>query len=162
MPSKTWQDKMADKKGLPKILKLEKRFPCFNTVATMGAKESDSCVLVNPTEVEEIMATIPRCKLITLREICIRLAKKYNVEACCTLTTGIFTMTAANASEEMKKKGKENRVPYWRTLKNDGYLNPKYPGGAEAQKELLEREGFKIIREGKKYKVVDFDRYLVK
>jgi len=26
---KSWQEKMADKKGLPKVLKLEKGFPCY-------------------------------------------------------------------------------------------------------------------------------------
>jgi len=159
---KTWQDKMAGKNGVPKILTLEKKFPCFNTVSKMGAKEGDKCVLVNPKEVEEIMMSVPKGKLATLKEISLKLAKKYNVKACCTLTAGIFTMIAANTSEEMKSLGKENNNPYWRTLKIDGYLNPKYPGGQEAQKKLLEIEGFTIIKKGKNYKVSDFEKYLIK
>lgn len=158
---KSWQEKMADKKGLPKILRLEKKFPCFNAVSKMGAMEGDRCVLVNPREVEEIMRTIPKGKLITLREICMKLAKKYEVEACCTLTSGIFIMTAANAAKEMEEKGKKSRNPYWRTLKNDGYLNPKYPEGEKGHRELLEKEGFTVLKKGKKFKVANFEKYLV-
>ena len=49
-------------------------------------------------------------------------------------------MTAANAVEEAARNGKSLDIPYWRTLKADGSLNEKYPGGAEAQKNLLEKE----------------------
>ena len=40
-------------------------------------------------------------------------------------------------------------------MKGDGYLNEKYPGGEIKQKELLEKEGHKIIFIGKKYFVED-------
>ena len=38
---KSWQEKLADKKGYPKILKLETRFPCYNAVHGMGADVGD-------------------------------------------------------------------------------------------------------------------------
>jgi len=41
-------------------------------------------------------------------------------------------------------------TPYWRTLKNKGEINPKYPGGVEAQIEKLEAEGHSIVRRGRK------------
>lgn len=107
------------------------------------------------------MKTVPKGKLITIHKICELLSRKYNTKACCTLTTGIFIMTAANAAEEMRKEGKTNKNPYWRTLKADGYLNEKYPGGAKAQKALLEKEGYRVIQKGKKYKVAEFEKYLV-
>lgn len=44
----------------------------------------------------------------------------------------------------------EDETPYWRTLKANGALNPKYPGGVEAQKEKLEAEGHTIIQKGRK------------
>jgi len=159
---KTWLEKMADKKNLPKILKLEKGFPCYKPLVKMGAKAGDKVVLTNPKEVEEIMKKVPEGKLITIREICKKLAQKYKVDACCTLTTGIFVMTAANAAEEIKKEGQKSDNPYWRTLKAEGFLNEKYPGGQEAHKKLLEKEGYKIVKKGKKYKVLDFEKYLVK
>ena len=45
---KSWQEKLADKKGLPKVLRLEKSFPCYNAVHKMGAEVGDEVVLVNP------------------------------------------------------------------------------------------------------------------
>jgi alkylated DNA nucleotide flippase Atl1 len=56
---------------------------------------------------------------------------------------------------------KKLKIPYWRTLKADGFLNEKYPGGLEAQKTLLEKEGHKIVRRGKKYQVADFEKHLI-
>lgn len=158
---KSWQEKLADKKGYPKILKLEKRFPCYNAVHKMGAEIGDEVVLVNPSEVVEMMKEIPKGKLITIVEICKKIAQKHKVKACCTLTTGIFITIAANAAEEAAKQGKNLNIPYWRTLKADGFLNEKYPGGAESHKEKLEREGFKVIQKGKKYLVENYQKFLV-
>lgn len=159
---KSWQEKLIDKKGLPKILNLKKGFPCYNAVHRMGAEEGDELVLVNPSEVIEIMRKVPKGKLITILEICKQIARKHNVKACCSLTTGIFIMTAANATEEATKEGKNLNIPYWRTLKADGYLNEKYPGGAEAQKILLENESHKVVSKGKKYIVIDYDKSLLR
>ena len=118
-------------------------------------------MLVQPREVIEIMDLVPKGKLITLKEICQKLAQKHHVKYCCTLTTGIFIMTASHAAEEDKIEKKKKITPYWRTLKIDGYLNDKYPGGAEAQKKLLENEGFKILSKGKKFVVDNYENYLV-
>jgi len=52
---KSWQEKLEDKKGLPKVLKLQERFPCYNAVHKMGAQAGDEVVLVNPSEVVEVM-----------------------------------------------------------------------------------------------------------
>lgn len=45
-------------------------------------------------------------------------------------------------------------------MKANGELNPKYPGGVEAQKEKLQAEGHVIIQKGKtniKYFVKDYE-----
>lgn len=156
---KSWQEKLADKDNLPKILKLQKSFPCYNAVHKMGAQVGDDIVLVNPSEVVCLMKQVPKGKLITLVEICMILAKKHDVDACCSLTTGIFSMTAANAAEEPANQGKPLGIPYWRTLEADGFLNEKYPGGVRAQKKLLEAEGFTILKKGKRFVVNDFENY---
>jgi len=157
---KSWQEKLTDKKGLPKILELKERFPCYNAVHKMGAEVGDKVVLVNPGEIVEVMKKVPKGKLTTIVEICKKIAKKHNVKACCSLTTGIYIMLAANATEEAAKEGKNLDIPYWRTLKADGFLNEKYPGGAEAHKKLLEKEEFKIIQKGRKFFVNDYEKYL--
>jgi hypothetical protein len=128
----------------------------------MGAEVGDEIVLVNPSEVVAIMKQVPKGKLITIVEICKRIARNHRVKGCCSLTTGIFIMTAANAVEEVSKEGKSLNIPYWRTLKTDGYLNEKYPGGQEAHQRLLEAENFGVIARGKRYQVVDYEKYLMK
>ena len=48
-------------------------------------------------------------------------------------------------------------------LKANGELNAKYPGGIEAQKEMLEKEGHIVIQKGRtniKYYVKDYEKAL--
>ena len=57
----------------------------------------------------------------------------------------------------------EDKTPYWRTLKANGELNAKYPGGIEAQKEMLENEGHTVVQKGRtniKYYVKDYEKEL--
>ncbi|MBN1559848.1 MGMT family protein [candidate division KSB1 bacterium] len=156
---KTWQEKLADKKDWPKFLQLEERFPCYHAVHKMGAEIGDEIVLANPSEVIEFMR-VPYGKLTTIVEICKSLAKKHQVQGCCSLTTGIFITIAANALAEAEREKRALDIPYWRTLKADGSLNEKYPGGALSQKGRLEKEGLQIVQRGKRYFVVDYQRYL--
>ena len=60
----------------------------------------------------------------------------------------------------MATEGKKDITPYWRTLKIGGELNPKYPGGVEAQASHLRDEGHEIIPgKGKKPpRVKDFEK----
>jgi len=109
---KTWQEKLEDKPSFPKVLRLEKRFPCYNAVRKMGAEVGDEIVLVNSSEVVAIMKQVPKGKLITIVEICKKIAGQHDVKGCCSLTTGIFIMTAANAVEETSKEGKSLDIPY--------------------------------------------------
>jgi hypothetical protein len=163
--NKTWIQKLEDKTNFPKVLNLEKKFPCYNAVHKMGAEAGDPIVLVNASEILPIMAGVPKGKLITIWEICRKISQQHKTKGCCSLTTGIFIMTIANAVEEaivQNQKGALIKIPYWRTLKADGFLNEKYPGGQEAHKKLLEKEGFKINTRGKKYQVADFKKYLMR
>jgi hypothetical protein len=119
-------------------------------------------VIPAPKEVDEIMKKVPKSKLITTNQIRSILAKKHGATIGCPITTGVFAWIAANAAEEAAAEGKKNITPYWRTLKTGGVINEKYPGGVEAQKKLLEKEGHKVVQKGKKYMVVDSERYFVK
>ena len=157
---KTWQEKLKDPQGMPKIVPLKTNFPCRRPLEKMGAQIGDSVVLAPPSEVLTIMSTIPKGKLITIAQICECLAVKHGAQYCCTLTTGIFVTIVANATEETG-----NTLPYWRTIKNSGELNPKYPGGVAQQKALLEREGHTVTQRGRKhirYFVQDYEKHLVK
>ena len=158
---KTWREKLEDSKKMPKVLDFDPRFPCGRALEKRGARPGDSVVLAPPLEVDEVMRSVPCGKLITLDGICDRLSGRHGTMFCCTLTTGIFVMTAANAAEESRGRGDEDTTPYWRTLKADGSLNETYPGGAEAHRGLLEKEGFVVVRKGKKHYVDNFGEFLV-
>ena len=108
------------------------------------------------------MKQVPKGKLITINQIREAVAKRHGATIGCPLTTGIFANIAARAAEEASAEGKKDITPYWRTLKTDGSLNEKYPGGAEAQATRLKEEGHTIEPgKGKKPpKVKDFEKAL--
>ena len=151
---KSWTEKLADNKGLPRVEKISEKMS-----KRWG---SGTVVIPAPMEVDAMMRKVPWGKLVTINEIREALAKKHNATICCPMTTGIFAWIAANAAEEQRQKGKKDITPYWRTLKTGGVINPKYPGGVERQKELLAEEGHRIIQKGKKYIVADYERFLIK
>ena len=148
---KSWQEKLADDKGLPKVSEITGKMSTRWGTGTV--------VIPAPREVDEIMKTVPKGKLITIGEIRAILAKKHGASIGCPLTTGIFAWVAAHAAEEAAAEGKKDITPYWRTLKSGGELNIKYPGGAEAQAAHLTEEGHTIeLGKGKKPpKVKDFE-----
>lgn len=151
---KSWSEKLRDKKGLPKVEKITPKMSKRWGTGTV--------VIPAPIEVDEMMRRIPRGRLVTVNEIRTALARKHNASIGCPLTTGIFAWVAANAAEEQRREGRVDITPYWRTLKSDGVINEKYPGGARRQKRLLEGEGHTVIHKGKKHLVADYERSLFK
>lgn len=151
---KSWRDKLHDAKDLPKVIKLTERQAKLWGHGTMA--------IAAPIEIDEIMKHVPKGKLITINEIRKKIAAKHHASVGCPITTGIFAWIAAYAAEEDKAEGKKRITPYWRTLKVGGEINPKYPGGVDAQITLLEDEGFDVIIKGSKARVVDFEKHLVK
>ena len=150
---KSWREKLADSKGLPRVEPITERMSTRLGTGTI--------VIPAPMEVNEIMKQVPKGKLITVNEIRRTLAKRHGATIGCPITTGIFAMIAAHAAHEESKEGRTSITPYWRTLKSDGEVNPKYPGGFQGQKVRLESEGHKVIRKGKKYLVEDYEKNLI-
>ena len=107
-------------------------------------------VIPHPKEVLAIMKSIPYGKTLTLDEIRTKLAKNNNSDTACPMTTGIFISLAAHAYEE----GSDS-VSYWRTLRKNGELNAKFPGGIESHKKKLESEGHIVYAKGKRLFVKD-------
>lgn len=150
---KSWREKLADSKGLPRVEKIdEKKSKRWGT---------GTFVVPAPMEVDEIMRKVPKGKLITINEIRQILAKKHKTTIGCPITTGIFAWIAAHAAEEDAAEGKKRHTAYWRTLKTGGVLNEKYPGGIANLKRKLESEGHRVVKKGKKYAVADYDKSLV-
>jgi len=151
---KSWTEKLADNKGLPKVEeitgKMSKRWG------------TGTVVIPAPIEVDAMMRKVPEGKLVTINEIREALARRHKATIGCPMTTGIFAWVAANAAEEQRREGRRDITPYWRTLKTGGVINPKYPGGIGGQKELLEKEGHKVVQKGKKYVVEKYEKSLTK
>ena len=149
---KSWREKLE---------KPEK--PRIETAPEKWAKKYGGYKMLIPTPklIDKTVRLIPKGKLAAVSQIRSYIAKKFDADFACPLTTGIFLRIVAEAAEEEKRAGKTNITPYWRVIYDDGTLNPKFPGGTDNLKTLLEREGFKIVPKGKKkLKVEDFEKYL--
>jgi len=149
---KSWKQKLLENKGLPKVAKIKKEQASRLGVGTY--------VVPAPTEVDALMKKVPKGKLVTIHEIRQSLAKKHKATTSCPMATGIFAWISANAAEESAAAGAKRITPYWRTLKTGGEVNPKYPGGVAHLQSLLEAEGHKVVRKGKKYVVEGYENAL--
>lgn len=98
-----------------------------------------------PADYDRVMKAVPVGKLLTVGGIREYFARKNGADFTDPITAGIFVSIAAWAS--CQREGDE--TPYLRTLKAGGELNPKYPGGVEAQKKLLEAEGHRVAVRGR-------------
>jgi hypothetical protein len=155
---KSWREKLetqGKRNNLPRVVEI--------TPDMSQRWGTGTVVIPDPMEVNEIMRSVPKGKLITINQIRERLAKKHGATIGCPITTGIFAGISARAAEEDAAEGKKDITPYWRTLKVGGTLNPKYPGGVDAQAAKLKAEGHTILpdRKGQPKKVKDFEGSLV-
>ena len=151
---KSWQEKLADSKGLPKVVPI---------TGKMSRKWGEGTVVVPaPIEVDELMRQVPKGKLTTINQLRAALARKHHATIGCPITTGIFAWIAAHAAAEAQATGKKRVTPWWRTVKPNGELNPKYPGGIAAQGKLLRAEGHRLApaKGQKPPRVADFENSL--
>ena len=119
----------------------------------------DRMFLAPPEDYDHVMKRIPSGRVITVGKIREFFAQKNGADFTDPMTAGIFVSIAAWASVQRA----EDPTPYWRTLKANGELNEKYPGGIEAQREKLQAEGHTIIAKGRthaRYVVQDFEKNL--
>ena len=151
-----------DKKDFNAMLNDSKDMPKVQIITDEKSIEKyggDRMYVAPPIAYDEVMKKIPYGKLITVGEIRDYFARKSGADFTEPITAGIFVSIAAWASYQRNT----DETPYWRTLKANGELNPKYPGGVESQKKLLESEGHTIIQKGRtniRYYVKDYEKYL--
>ena len=149
---KSWREKLADDKGLPKVCEVR---------AGCGIRSGEGrMVIAAPREVDALMKQVPKGRVVTINELRAALAKKRKVDFACPITTGIFSWIAAHAAAENEAEGKKRITPFWRTLKSGGEVNPKYPGGVDAVARRLRAEGHKILAKGKRTLVADYEKKL--
>ena len=151
-PKKSWREKLAGDKGLPRVGKVTGKMS-----QRWGA---GMMVIPAPREVDALMRQVPKGRLVTINELRVALAKKHKAGFACPITTGIFAWIAAHAAAEAAAEGAKRITPYWRTLKNGGEVNPKYPGGVDVLVKHLRAEGHKLVTKGKRTLVADFEKKL--
>lgn len=152
-----------DKKDFNAMLHDSKDMPKFQKLTDPKSIQKyggDNMFFAPPMEYDRLMRRVPKGKLTTVGAMREHLAQVNHANFTEPITAGIFVSIAAWAS--FQRQGDE--TPYWRTLKAEGELNPKYPGGALAQKEKLEAEGHTVIQRGRKnirYFVQNYEKSLV-
>lgn len=151
-----------EKKDFNAMLNDNKDMPKFQTITDKKSIEKyggSKMYFAPPIDYDRVMRRIPCGKLITVGKIREYFAKCSGADFTEPITAGIFVSIAAWASYQ--RSGDE--TPYWRTLKADGELNAKYPGGIRAQKEKLEAEGHIVMKRGRtniRYFVKDYESSL--
>jgi hypothetical protein len=129
------------------------------------AKTDKGTMLIpRPVDVDALMKQVRKGKLTTVNYLREKLAEGHPVDMTCPLTTGIFVWVVAEAAADELRAGKKQVTPFWRTLKSDGSLNDKYPGGIDYQAAMLQIEGHELLPgKGKKApKVKNYEKYLAK
>ena len=153
-----------DKKDFNAMLRDSKDMPKIQIITDQKSIEKyggDRMYFAPPMDYDAAMRRVPYGKLTTVGDIRAWFAERSGADFTEPITAGIFVSIAAWASYQ---RG-EDETPWWRTLKANGELNPKYPGGAEAQKEKLEAEGHTVLQKGRtnrKYVVKDYEKALYK
>lgn len=151
-----------DKKDFNAMLHDSKDMPKIQTITDQKSIEKyggDQMYFAPPIDYDKIMKQVPYGKVITVGKIREHFAKLSGADFTEPITAGIFVLIAAWASYQRSS----DETPYWRTLKANGELNPKYPGGVEEQKRKLEAEGHTIIQRGRKnikYYVENYEEVL--
>ncbi len=149
---KSWQEKLAINKGFPKVAPID--------ASKSKRWGTGTFVIPAPLEVDALMRGVRKGKLTTIDELRKHLARNHGATIACPITTGVFAWIAANAAAEAAAEGKKRTTPYWRTLKTNGELNPKYPGGPVELTKLLSSEGHTVIQKGKRFFVENFEAKL--
>ena len=149
-----YRNRLHDEKDFPKIKTIPKKLHKSWGIGKF--------VMPSPLEVNSLMKKVSKGKLTTINQLRGILAKKYKTTTACPIVTGIFVIIAARAAAEELKEGKKRVTPYWRTIKTNGIINEKYPGGIAAQKKILKQEGHIILSKGKNYIVENYQNKLLK
>lgn len=151
-----------EKKDFNAMLMDSKDMPKFQIITDERSIEKyggNRMYFAPPADYDRVMRRVPFGMLTTVGEIRDYFARESGADFTEPITAGIFVSIAAWASDQRKT----DKTPYWRTLKAKGELNPKYPGGVMAQKEMLEKEGHTVIQRGRtniRYYVKDYEKAL--
>lgn len=126
----TWRDK------------LERPHPKHGSIVVARGRRT---LIPRPLDVDALIRSVRKGRVLTIGQLREKLAATAGAETTCPLCTGIFLKVAAEAAEEARRAGRKRITPYWRVVRDNGALNPKFPGGTAAQAAKLREEGQQIV-----------------
>ncbi len=131
---KTWQQKF-DSPHPPKVEILDKPM--------MGVPAGARLLIANPKTVRDFVAKIPKGQCLTIPELRETMAKEFDADTTCPLTTGIFLRIVAECALEdlAEGKGRNEVTPFWRAIDPKSGVGKKLSCGAEHLTALREAEG---------------------
>lgn len=150
--NKDFNAMLRESKGMPKI-------QIVTDPGTIQKYGGARMYFAPPMDYDRVMRRVPEGKIITVGKLREYFARQNGADFTEPITAGVFVSIAAWASEQRET----DKTPWWRTLKANGELNPKYPGGVEEQQKRLEAEGHVIVCRGRKnlrYYVKDYEAVL--
>lgn len=150
--NKDFNAMLRESKGMPKI-------QIVTDPGTIQKYGGARMYFAPPMDYDRVMRQVPEGKVVTVGKLREYFARQNGADFTEPITAGVFVSIAAWASEQRET----DKTPWWRTLKANGELNPKYPGGVEEQRKRLEAEGHVIVCRGRKnlrYYVKDYEAVL--
>lgn len=129
---------LLDSKGMPRI-------QTITDPKSIRKYVGSRMLLAPPLAYDGAMKQVPYGRVTTVGQIREQFAKQSGADFTDPMTAGIFVVIAAWASSQRLQE----ETPWWRTLKANGELNPKFPGGIEEQRARLEAEGHTVFQRGR-------------
>lgn len=121
--SKDFNAMLQDSKGMPKI-------QIITDEKSIEKYGGNRMYFAPPLDYDRVMRQVPEGKVITVGELREYFARQNQADFTDPITAGIFVSICAWASLQRST----DETPYWRTLKANGELNPKYPAARKRRK----------------------------
>mgnify|MGYP000518920703 CR=1 FL=1 len=121
-----------------KIKKIDKKFADIPAHSKM--------LIVSPPIIDNYVKNIPSSKSVSLKELRDDLAKKYEADKTCPVTTGIFLRIVAEAAYEELESGKTitQITPFWRVINSKMKIASKLACGLNFINFQREKEGLEV------------------
>jgi len=119
------------------------------------SRHGKSLLLPTPLLLGEVVAAIPRGRVMTIGELRRALAERFSADSTCPLMTGMFATILAGAVVEDLGQRRKPRWPIWRLVRDDGTLHPKWPLDPLYRATMLRQEGVRLTRRNGHWAALD-------
>lgn len=112
-------------------------------------------LIATPRIIEQHVRRIPEGEVMTVTELREALAREFDADYTCALTTGIFLRIVADYAEHTRGGRALPEIPYWRVVRADRTMNSKFAGGPSAQADKLRAEGHVLTPKADNFQLSD-------